>query len=103
MSPHAGLPFNSVLQVLQIGELAIVAVPGELFAALGLRIRHRSPFRHTFIAGLANDEIGYIADRKGYQDGGYQTWFCGHSRLDPGEGERMVDAALNMLADLHTT
>jgi len=103
MADRAGEMFGSLLQVVQLGELAILGVPGELFAALGLRLRQRSPFRHTFVAGLANDEIGYIADRKGYRDGGYQTWFCGHSRLEPGEGERMVDAAVQMLTDIHET
>ncbi|MCK5806252.1 MAG: hypothetical protein KAI66_25700 [Lentisphaeria bacterium] len=101
MADRAGKMFESSLQVLQLGELAIMAVPGELFATLALRLRQQSPFRHTFVAGLANDEIGYIADRKGYRDGGYQTWFCGHSRLEPGEGERMLDAALQMLSDAH--
>jgi len=103
MAGLSGKKFGSLLQVVQLGELVIMGVPGELFAALGLRLRQRSPFRHTFVAGLANDEIGYIADRKGYLDGGYQTWFCGHSRLEIGEGERMVDAALQMLTDIHDT
>ena len=101
MADRAGRTFDTWLQVLRLGEVAIMGIPGEMFAALGLEIRHRSPFRHTLIAGLANDEIGYIADRRGYRDGGYQTWFCGHSQLEPGEGERMVDASLALLEEVH--
>ena len=102
MADKAGQTFETWLQVLRLGDLAIMGIPGEMFAALGLDIRRRSPFRHTFVAGLANDEIGYIADRRGYRDGGYQTWFCGHSQLEPGEGEKMVEAALALLEDVHT-
>ena len=101
MTDRAGKTFDTWLQVLRLGEAAIMGIPGEMFAALGLDIRRRSPFRNTLIAGLANDELGYIADRRGYRDGGYQTWFCGHSQLEPGEGERMVEAALTLLEEVH--
>lgn len=97
LAPLAGQPFTTCLQLVRLGEVVLVGIPGELFAALGLEIRQRSPYRHTFVVGLANDEIGYIADRQGYADGGYQTWFCNHSRLEPGEGERMVEAVLSLL------
>jgi len=97
LAPLAGQPFATCLQLVRLGEIVLVGIPGELFAALGLEIRQQSPFRHTFIVGLANDEIGYIANRQGYADGGYQTWFCNHSRLEPGEGERMVEAVLGLL------
>jgi hypothetical protein len=32
-------------------------------------------------------------------EGGYQTWVCGHSRLEPGTGEAMVEAALALLRE----
>jgi len=101
MAGRAGKTFDTWLQVLRVGEAAIMGIPGEMFAALGLELRRRSPFRHTLIAGLANDEIGYIADRRGYRDGGYQTWFCGHSQLEPGEGEKMVEASLALLQEVY--
>lgn len=100
MADSAGKTFETWLQVIRLGDVVLMGIPGEMFAALGLEIRRRSPFRNTFVLGLANDEIGYIADRRGYEDGGYQTWFCGHSQLEPGEGERMVEAALALLQDV---
>ncbi|MCC6442737.1 MAG: GNAT family N-acetyltransferase [Armatimonadetes bacterium] len=99
IQPHAGESRETWLQVMRLGEVAIVGIPGEMFASLGLEIRRRSPFRHTVVVGLANDEIGYIPDRKGYRDGGYQTWAGFHSLLEPGTGERMVEAALKMLEE----
>ena len=42
------------LQVILIGDVAIVGVPAEYFTALGLDIKRRSPFPNTYIAELAN-------------------------------------------------
>ncbi|MBT7304391.1 MAG: hypothetical protein HN849_32955 [Victivallales bacterium] len=101
MAPKMGREFETQLHAIRLGEVAILGIPGEMFARLGLRIRHRSPFRHTIVVGLANDEIGYIPDREGYVLGGYQTWVCEHSKLAPGTGEAMVDAAVALLHDIH--
>ena len=82
-------------------DIALVGVPGEMYARLGLELRRRSPFRHTCIIGLANEQIGYIPDRKAYADGGYQTWVGWHSKLEVGTGEAMVDEAVAMLDELY--
>ena len=100
LAPLQGQARGTWLQVMRLGEVAIVGVPGEMFASLGLAIRRRSPFRHTVVVGLANDEVGYIPDRAGYALGGYQLWTGIHSLLSPGTGERMVDEAVAMLEEL---
>ena len=48
---------------------------------------------------LANENIGYIPDRKAYADGGYQTRMGRHSKLEVGTGEAMVDQAVAMVDD----
>ncbi|MBX9791793.1 MAG: hypothetical protein K2Y37_22960 [Pirellulales bacterium] len=88
------------LQVILVGDVALVGVPAEFFTKLGLDIKERSPFPHTYIAELANDWIGYIPDREAYDLGGYQTWMGHHSYAEPGTGERMVDQVLKMLDEL---
>lgn len=88
------------LQVVRIGEIALVALPGQLFASLGLEIRRRSPFRWTYVVGLANDDIGYIGDAEGYHLGGYQLWPGKHCPSASGTGEVMVERALEMLSEL---
>ncbi len=86
------------VQALAIGDdLAIVGLPGEVFAELGLDLRQRSPFRHTLVLELANEAIGYVPARQAFEEGGYEP---AASRLQPGEGERLVDAALDLLAAL---
>jgi neutral ceramidase len=100
MRPHQNETHQTRLQVIRLGDLALVAIPGEMFSRLGLELRRRSPFRHTCIIGLANEQIGYIPDRKAYADGGYQTWVGWHSKLEVGTGEAMVDQAVAMLDEL---
>ena len=98
---HQGEARHTRLQIIRLGDLALVGIPGEVFARLGLELRRRSPFRHTCIIGLANEQISYIPDRKAYSDGGYQTWVGWHSMLEVGTGEAMVDQAVAMLDELY--
>jgi neutral ceramidase len=88
------------LQVLLIGDVAVVGVPGEYFTQLGLDIKNRSPFRHTYIAELANDWIGYLPNLEGHKLGGYQVWTGYHSYAEPGTGERIADEIAAMLKEL---
>ena len=83
------------VQALAVGDgLAVVGMPGEVFAELGLAVRERSPFRHTLVLGLANEAIGYVPTRRAYEEGGYEV---ASSRLAPGAGERLVEEALATL------
>jgi hypothetical protein len=56
--------------------------------------------KHTLVAELANDWIGYVGDREAYGLGGYQVWMGLHSYVEPGTGERMVDEVLELLNGL---
>ncbi|HXG49514.1 MAG TPA: neutral/alkaline non-lysosomal ceramidase N-terminal domain-containing protein, partial [Methylomirabilota bacterium] len=100
LRPHQGEERTTWLQVLLIGDIALVGVPAEYFTALGLDIKRRSPFPDTYVAELANDWIGYLPDREGHRLGGYQTWTGLHSYAEPGTGERMADEAVKMLQEL---
>lgn len=100
LAPQRGQERQTWLQVLLIGEVAIVGVPGELFTQLGLDIKNRSPFRYTAVAELANDWIGYLPNLEAHKLGGYQVWTGYHSFAEPGTGERIVDAAVDMLKEL---
>ena len=86
------------VQVLQLGDAAIVGLPGEPFTSLGRAIRAQSPCRHLLIAALANEfgAFGYVADREAYGLGGYELT---HSPTAPGAGEALVDAAVGLLRD----
>ncbi len=102
LAPHRGETRKTWIQAIQIGDTAVVGVPGEFFTVLGEEIKRRSPFRYTYVFELANDYIGYIPDRKGYELGGYQTWTGLHSYLEPGTGEAIVAESVRLLERLHT-
>ena len=97
---HQGEVRKSWLQVILVGDIAFVAVPGEFFSKLALEIKSRSPFHNTYIIGYANDHIGYIPDRDAYRLGGYQIWTGYHSLVENGTGELMVEKVLSLLNKL---
>jgi len=86
------------VQALRIGDLALVGIPGELFCALGLAIKERSPFAQTMVLELANDCAGYIPTRRAFEEGAYEPE---SSPYAPGFGEQIVEAAVELLAGLH--
>jgi hypothetical protein len=100
LKPTQGQTRETVIQTLVIGDVALVGVPAEYFTSLGVDIKKRSPFPHTYIAELANDWIGYLPDREAHGLGGYQTWMGLHSFAEPGTGERMADDVIEMLNEL---
>lgn len=100
LAPQRGQERETWVQVMLIGDVAIVGVPAEFFTKLGLDIKNRSPFRHTYVAELANDWIGYLPDLDAHKLGGYQVWTGLHSYAEPGTGERVVDQAVGMLYEL---
>lgn len=61
------------MAVVQIGDAAIVTLPGEVFVRIALAIRSRSPFAQTIFAGLTNDYIGYVPDASAKPDAGYEV------------------------------
>jgi hypothetical protein len=88
------------IQVIALGEVAIVAFPVELFSDLGRRVKTGSPFPDTLIATLANGWHGYAPTREAFARGGYEPRFAYPSRLAPEAGDRMTDAALELLQRL---
>jgi len=100
LASHRGEERRTWVQALRIGDIAWVGIPGECFTRIGIEIKRRSPFRYTFIAGLANDYIGYIPDEPAYALGGYQVWTGLHSMVEKGTGERLADTAVELLETL---
>ncbi len=86
------------VQAFRLGpEVALVTLPGEVFAELGLAIKQRSPFATTLVIELTNDAPGYIPTRKAFAQGSYETV---NSRVQTGSGEQMVEAAVRLLSEL---
>ena len=100
LSSQQGESRSTWVQAIRIGDIAIVGVPAEYFTQLGIDIKNRSPFRHTYIAELANDWIGYLPNLEAHKLGGYQVWTGFHSYAEPGTGEKIADVAVDLLQQL---
>jgi hypothetical protein len=89
-------PIEAELQVLRLGQVAIAAFPGELFAALGLRLKAGSPAERTLVATCANGCLGYLAPREEWAKGGYEVGLGAWCRV----GEEGVEAIVEGASDL---
>ena len=89
------------LQSFRIGDLAIAAIPNEVFAETGLYIKEQSPFKgRTFIIELANGYHGYLPSPEQHLGGGYETWPARSSYLET-EAERVIrENILKLLSQL---
>jgi hypothetical protein len=85
------------IQAMSFGDVAFVAIPGELFTEYGLRIKAESPFRQTFVVTLANGWHGYIPTVEAFMHGGYETRLQYGSRLVHNAGEEITSAATEIL------
>ena len=71
--------------------------PGRSSPSWGSTCAPAPPSAHTLVLGLANEAIGYVPTRRAYDEGGYEPT---SSRLQPGGGEQLVEAALDLLTRL---
>ena len=86
------------VQVLRIGDLAVVGVPGELFGSLGCDIKCENGERPTMVVSCANGYLGYICPELAFKIGGYEPGVGRWSPLSEGSGERIRDAATGLLS-----
>ena len=85
-----------ILQTIRIGDLAIAAVPCEVFAEIGLDIKKKSPFKPTFTIELANGCNGYLPTPEQHKLGGYETWRARSSYLEVNASPKIVEALMDL-------
>ncbi len=85
------------LQAIRIGGLGITAMPNEVFAITGLKIKMQSPFDMTMNIELANGSEGYIPPPEQHRLGGYTTWPARTAGLEVLAEPRIVSAILSLL------
>lgn len=89
-----------VLQALRIGDLAVAAIPCEVFVEIGLELKRRSPFRPTVVISLANGYNGYLPTPEHHALGGYETWRAKSSYLEVEASRKITAALLDLLQRL---
>jgi neutral ceramidase len=88
------------VQVLRLGQAALIALPVELFVDYQLQFKRQSPLPYSFLVGYANDYLGYVPTPQALAEGGYEARPMSWSKLGPQAGADMIAAGLEMLADL---
>jgi len=83
------------IQVLRLGEIYILGLPGEVLVEIGLDIRKRAGIENLFIISLSNDTCGYVCPRQAYKEGGYEPG--SGTNLAEGAGEIITTEALELI------
>lgn len=98
LAAHEAKPesVSCVMQAFRIGDLAIAAVPFEVFTEIGLEIKSRSPFKDTFTIELANGSNGYLPTPAQHELGGYETWL-GTNRVEREASVKITSTILKLL------
>lgn len=89
-----------ILQTFRLGDLAIAAIPCEVFVEIGLQLKEKSPFKPTFTISLANGYYGYLPTPEHHQLGGYETWRARSSYLEVGASPKITQALFQLLNNL---
>jgi len=93
-----GEPVQVRAQILRIGEVAIVAMPGEPFAEIGQAIKKASPFPVTMFCGYSTGEGGdYMPIESEFAWEGYEVDRTPYGRK---AAEKLVTAITAMFATL---
>jgi len=88
------------IQAHRIGDIAVVGIPCEVFAQIGLDIRKASPLKKQFTISLANGYNGYLPTPEQHAVGGYETWRARSSYLEVGASVKIAEAVGELLAKL---
>ncbi len=106
------VPLEAEVQVLAVGENALVGLPFELFSGPGRAVRERSPFPTTAVLGYCNDYLGYLPPTADFDlvadvpletvlDQDRYRWAYGitNTNVDRGEIDRLLAAADDLLGE----
>jgi hypothetical protein len=89
------------VQALKIGDLAVAAIPCEVFVEIGLELKSKSPIKPMFTISLANGYNGYLPTPEHHALGGYETWRARSSYLEVGASPVITAKLLELLGELN--
>jgi len=89
---------NTELQVLKLGNIHLLGLPGEILVEVGLEIKRKAGLENLFVVSLSNDAIGYVCHERAYDEGGYEPGSA--TNLAKGSGEIMIKEALDLISQI---
>ncbi len=84
---------------IRIGDVVLIGAPIEPFSEIGVEIRQKSPFEHTWFSGYTNGWVGYLPTHNDYKSGGYEVETTPFAK---GSSEILVEHILIILQQLWT-
>ena len=96
--PPDRTPVQLEVQILRLGEVAMVAMPGEQFAEIGEAIKKASPFAYTMYAGYSSGAGGgYMPTDAEYAFGGYEVERAPYGK---GAADKLIRETIAMFEDV---
>ena len=92
------LPYE--IQVLRVGDAAIVGLPGEPFVELQLAIKAASPARFTHVAHCTTHYTGYIPTAEAFARGGHEATTRYWAKLVPEAAETIIKGAVDLMREV---
>ncbi len=89
-----------ILQALRLGDLAVTAIPCEVFSEIGLELKAKNPFPASFTVSLANGYNGYLPTPAQHALGGYETWRAKSSYLETNASPQITAVLFDLLGQL---
>ena len=86
------------IQVIRLGNTALVAIPVEPFAEIGTAVKERSPADWTLFSGYSNGYYGYLPMAYAYPEGGYEVGPT--APFAAGAAEQMIEDCLEAIHKL---
>jgi len=91
-------PITTEIQVLRLGDIYVLGLPGENLVEVGMEIRKTAGVEKLLIATGTNDAIGYVCHNRAYDEEGYEPGAA--TNLAKGAGEIMVKEAVALLDEI---
>jgi len=88
------------LQAVNVGGFGITALPNEVVAITGLKLKTQSPLTPTMNIELANGADGYIPPPEQHLLGGYITWPARTAGLEAEAEPKIVETLLGLLEEV---
>lgn len=89
--------FTLGLTGVQIGEVALVGIPGEPFTDIGVGIKEAEGWGLILPCALTNGNAGYFPMKSAYDEGGYEAR---SSKYKAGTAEKIIEGGKEILKEL---
>lgn len=94
--------YDYEIQAVRLGDVALVALPGEPFVEGQLRLKLESPAPRTYVMHNTSQYVGYVPIPQAFARGGHEANTGNWSRLVPEALDIIVDQAAEMVKELFT-